>query len=276
MQVAFAVARPPAAHNRAGRRRRATARRAPPAPAAPGAGACRTASTRLTGAARPARRAPRPARRRPAGAPGSGAGGTGGNRPTTCSLRDRPVCRRRPVSPIRVDQLALDEGVDIFIGRRRSRSAGSDRTARRSDSSPRGDARAHRRETARRPCASASAHAWLPVMSSSNSRRSTGSDFAEIEDVRVRFAGETSGPQGAHASCFRAAAPLVDALRSGDGRPHHAALALCSLRRTTPVTVSCNLPTTASRAARAGVNHSRLESDRRTSRPSAPSIPARG
>ena len=98
----------------------------------------------------------------------------------TCSLRDRPVCSRRPASPTRADQLALDERVHVLVlPRRLGLEERRDRDAPRRERSPRA-----RRAIAERVRASRHAGALAappptpgcPRTSSSNSRRSKRND----------------------------------------------------------------------------------------------------
>ena len=154
---------------RAAARRRARARSARRAPAAPRRRCVNAGMTRL---GRTARRASR--KRRSTGGSTAAAAGCGACRyrrrsSDTCSLRERPVCRRRPASPMRSTswrstnectsssapddpgRVGLPPGEDVGErGANRGRVLGRQRAG----------------------VASASAQARLPMTSTSNSRRS--------------------------------------------------------------------------------------------------------
>ena len=150
------------------------------APAAPGAGACTTASSRRP-RDRPAPRSARSCARRPPGAPGCAASGTAGDRrrPVRCAIG--PVCSRRPASPTRATSSrstkactssspcsARDEA-GIVLSLPRESARGRHRSPRR------------RRPTARRRARAPPPTRGCPRTSSSNSRRSKRNDDPNVK-----------------------------------------------------------------------------------------------
>ena len=180
----------------------------------------------------------------------------------TCSLRERPVCSRRPASPSRSTS---SRSTKLWTSSSSPDDERRDRRgrARASPSAPPRSG-APRRRPARRRFASARAHAMLPVTSSSNRRRSKRNEAPNSNAAASGAASKRPDQRVSHQSC--SVDPVVSRRRESSrrfraddafsatwrpGRRRRAQSPLNSFRRTTPVTRCCTVSTTASSASRA-------------------------
>ena len=178
--------------------RRARGRSARPAPAARAAGACTTASARRPPRSACCASAPTSARRSRCRTADRGASEYSRRSSDTCSFRDRPVCSRRPASPMRATSSRSTKECTSSSSSRMSRRSeeGSIPPALGEDvrSEPpldRGGVRGGQHAGARERLGPRQA---APT-SSSNSRRSKRNDAPKSNTSGVGLAGEPAGPE---------------------------------------------------------------------------------